>query len=373
LAFLDEEEEQLQHQQQLQQQQRPGFPEEPELPRRRFGGAERRRQQFLIRRLIAVGVGVGFLILIVVGVRGCLEARSDRALRNYAQDVSTIMQESEQRGSEFFELVDSPGDTSDQEFEQRVSSLRGASQSLLDRAESIGTPDQMRDAQSAVTLSLKLRRDALQVIGENSGQATADRETADAIEAITAQMGSLYGSDILWGQVGSPEISSVLEADDVEVPSLPAGNFMPEGPEATEYLDQTTIVEKLSGITGGEEAAGTHGVGLLQVDVGDVTLSEDSTTEVPDDAREVEVQVQNQGESDESGIRVTVTLNGEELANTIEELAAGDSTSVTLPISTLPQPGTEVQVEVQVEPVPGEQVTENNQASYTVVFGSATE
>ncbi|MGH2956895.1 MAG: CARDB domain-containing protein [Solirubrobacterales bacterium] len=366
MAFLDEEQEQS-------QRQPPPFPEEPEAPRRRFGGAERRRQQFLIRRLIAVGVGIGFLILLVLGVRGCLEARSDRALRNYAQDVSTIMQESEQRGSEFFDLVDSPGGATEQEFEQSISSLRGASQSLLDRAENIGTPDQMREAQSAVTLSLKLRRDALQVMAENVGRATADRETADATEAITAQMGSLYASDILWGQVGSPEITAVLEDEGVEAPSLPAGNFMPEGPEATEYLDQTTIVEKLSGVTGGEEVSGTRGLGLEQVDVGDVTLSPDATTEVPDDAREVEVSVQNQGEADEGGIRVVVTLNGEELAKTIEELAPGESGSVALPISTLPQPGTEVQVEVLVEPVPGEQVTDNNQASYTVIFGSATE
>ena len=364
MAFLDEEEEQL-------QQQQPGFPEEPEPPRRRFGGAERRRQQFLIRRLIAVGVGVGFLILLVVGVRGCLEARSDRALRNYAQDVSTIMQESEQRGSEFFDLIESPGGASELDFENNVQTLRGASQSLLDRAENLGVPDQMRDAQSAVTLSLKLRRDALQAIGDNVTKATADRETADAIEAITAQMGSLYASDILWVQVGSPEISSVLEDDDVEAPDLPAGNFMPEGPEATEYLDQTTIVEKLSGITGSEETAGTHGLGLLQVDVGDVTLDPEATTEVADDAREVEVQVQNQGEADEGGIRVTVTLNGEELAKTIEELAPGESTSVTLPVSTLPQPGTEVQLDAQVEPVPGELDSENNQASYTIIFGSA--
>lgn len=342
------------------------------MPRRRFGGAERRRQQFLLRRLIAVGIGILLLILLVLGVRGCLEARSDRALRNYAQDVSTIMQESEQRGSEFFDLVDNPGGASEQEFENQVQTLRGASQSLLDRAENIGVPDQMRDAQSAVSLSLKLRRDALQVIGEQIGAATADAQTADAIEAITAQMGSLYASDILWGQIGSPEITAVLEADDVEAPELPAGNFMPEGTAAAAYLDQTTIVEKLSGITGGGEPSGTHGVGLLQVDVGDVTLSEDSTTEVPDDAREIEVQVQNQGEADESSITVTVTLNGEDLTKTIEELAAGDSTAVTLPIPTLPQPGTEVQVDVQVEPVPGEQVTDNNEASYTVVFGSET-
>ena len=90
-------------------------------PRRRVGGPQRRRQQFLVRRLIAVGVGLAFLILIVIGFRGCLEARSDRALRNYDSDVGTIMQESEQRGKDFFELLNSPsGASSSLESQQQV-------------------------------------------------------------------------------------------------------------------------------------------------------------------------------------------------------------------------------------------------------------
>ena len=105
--------------------------------------------------------------------------------------------------------------------------------------------------------------------------------------------------------------------------------------------------------------------------VGDVTLSEDSTTDVPDDSKEIDVQVQNQGESDESQIEVSITLNGEELRATIDELAAGEADTVKVPITTLPQPGTETTLSVVVQPVEGESVTDNNQASYTVVFGSS--
>lgn len=346
-------------------------PEEPERPRRRVGGPERRRQQILLRRLIAVGVGIGFVILLVIGFRGCLEARSDRGLRNYAQDVSTVMAESEQRGKDFFELVDSPGGTTELQFQQQVRSLRGASQSLLDRAESTQTPDQMQDAQSAVTLSLRLRRDALGTIADNVTVATADAQTSDAIETITEQMGSLYASDILWSQVGSPEINAVLQSEQVETQDLPAGNFMPET-NPTDYLDQTTVVEKLAGITGADASSGSHGLGLISTAIDDISLTADGTTEVADDASEISIEVQNQGEVDESGITVTVTLNGTDLTKTIEELAAGDSTEVTLPISSLPQPGSEATVEVVVEPVQGEQVTDNNTASYTVVFGSSS-
>jgi hypothetical protein len=344
-------------------------PEPPERPRRLE--PERKRQQFLLRRLIAVGVGILFLILIVFGVRGCLEARSDRGLRNYSEDVSTIMQESEQRGDEFFELLDNPGSASEQQFEQQVSSQRNYAQSLLDRAEHIGVPGQMGEAQSAVDLTLKLRRNALQVISENVGGATADRETGDAVAAITDQMQSLYASDVIWVREASPTITAILEDEGVDATDLPAGNFMPEGSEAIEFLDQTTIVEKLAGVTGAESTAGAQGLGLVDVLIGDVGLDPETTNEVSSDSNEITIEVQNQGEADESGVQISVTVNdGDPVNKTVEEIAAGDTTEVAIPLTNLPQPGTEAQIEVVVQPVEGEAVTDNNTATYTVVFGS---
>ena len=123
------------------------------------------------------------------------------------------MAESEQRGKDFFEAIE---DSTEIELQNRVSSLRGASESLLDRAENLGVPDQMRDAQSATTLSLRLRRDALGSIAANVTEAAADAETADAIESITNAMGAFYASDILWDQVARPRSSEVLEEEGVE-------------------------------------------------------------------------------------------------------------------------------------------------------------
>jgi hypothetical protein len=357
LAFLDEEEQ-------------VGVPREPERPRRdrQVSGPGRRRQQFLVRRLIAVGVGVAFLILIVIAFRGCLEARSDRGLRNYTQDIATIMQESQQRGAEFFDSLENTGGLSEQEVEQRISAIRGASASLLDRAENVGTPDQMREAQSAVTQSLKLRRDALDVIAADIGQATADEETANPIETITTQMGSLYASDILWTQLASPEISDVLDQEGVDAPQLPAGNFMPED-DPTQYLDQAKVTELLTGISGDTAAGGIHGLELVQTSVGDTTLSADGTTTVADDAREVMVEITNGGDSDES-TEVQVTLNGDTQQRQIS-LPAGETETFPLQFTTLPAPGSEATLDVVITPVAGEENTDNNEAHYTVVFGSA--
>jgi hypothetical protein len=355
LAFLDEEE------------QLAAPPEEPERPRRT--GPERRRQQFLLRRMIAVGVGLAFLILIVVGFRSCLEARSDRGLRNYTQDISTIMQESQTRGGEFFEALEA-GTGSEQELEQQINAIRGASASLYDRAEGLDAPDQMRDAQTATTLALRLRRDALEQIAANIGEATADRETSDNVEVISTQMGSLFASDILWGQLATGEITSVLEEEDVEAQELPAGNFMPEG-EAAQYLDPSEIATLIGGVGGDEAAGGVSGLGLVSTSIGDTGLDPETTTTVPSDANEISVEVQNQGESEATEVIVSVTLGDQApIEKPIPQIEAGSTEVANIPIETLPQPGTEVQLDVLVQPVAGELDASNNESSYTVIFGT---
>lgn len=355
MAFLDEEE-----------QLAP--PEEPERSRR-VDAPERRRQQYLIRRLIAVGVGIAFLILLIFGVRGCLEARSDRGLRNYAQDVGTVMQESQQRGEEFFDAIEDSALT-EQALEEKIRSIRAASASLLDRAENLDAPDQMRDAQSATTLSLRLRRDALEQIAANIGGAQADTDTETPLGTIAEQMGALYASDRLWQQLSVPEMDDVLRSEDVEVQELPAGNFMPES-DPEKYLSDTELVNLIPGVGGEDAEAGEHGLGLVGTTVGEVTLDPDVTTDVPSDAREVAVQVQNQGSVEETDVVVSVTLNGEAVEQTVPTLDPGATETVKLQLATLPQPGTEATIDVLVEPVPGEQVSDNNEASYTVIFGAS--
>ena len=81
---------------------------------------------------------------------------------------------------------------------------------------------------------------------------------------------------------------------------------------------------------------------------------------------EVEVEVENQGESTENGITVVVTANGHEITGDISSLEAGASESVVVPLT--PAPEGETALEVEVEPVAGETVTTNNEATYTVIF-----
>ena len=311
-----------------------------------------------------------FLILIVIGIRGCLEARSHRALQSYASNVASVMQQSEQSGKDFFDLLNSPSSgSSSLDVQQQILAQRDTAETLLNRADSFSTPDQMHDAQNAVIQTLTLRRDALTSIAQNVGQATARAQTANAITTISNAMGSLYASDVLWKQIGSPDITKVLHDEGVDAQPMPAGNFMPAN--ATDFLNQTTLVGKLGAITGAQPTTGgTHGLSLESTTIGGTTLQPDTTTTVPADATEIDIQVTNSGDSDQSGISVSATLGTIQLTGQLSALSAGETGTVKIPLTSKPTPGADTSLAVLVHPVAGETVTTNNSSNYTVAFGS---
>lgn len=144
---------------------------------------------------------------------------------------------------------------------------------------------------------------------------------------------------------------------------------MPEG-TAQDWLDQNKLIEALGGVSATSAVSGSHGIGLLSVSIGGTALTPDVPADVASNANEIDVQVQNQGDTDENDVEVVVTIGGEEFTQTIPSIAPGGTESAKIGLPTLPQPGTETTVDVSVTPVSGEQVTDNNSASYTVTFGS---
>jgi hypothetical protein len=279
------------------------------------------------------------------------------------------MQQSEQSGKDFFELLNAPSGSSSIDVRNQVLAQRDASSSLLDRANSLSTPGQMHDAQNSVEQTLTLRRNALDAIATNVTQATARAQTGSAITTIGNAMGSLYASDILWTQLGAPEIKKALQDAGLDGQPLPPGKFMPAN--ATDFLNQATLVTKLDAITGQTATTGgVHGLQLLQTTLGAQTLQPNTTNNVPSDAQEIDVQVQNSGNSDETGIRVTATLAGISLNGQLQSLSAGQTGTVKIPLTSKPSPGSDNTLQVVVQPVPGEQLTDNNQSTYTVVFGA---
>lgn len=356
MDFLDEEE--------SFEPQRPSRATRRRAPR---GGPPSR--EVLIRRAAALAVGLLILILLALAVRGCLNAREDRAMRDYVRDVASIVNETNQTGAAFFERLANRGTLSVTEFVDEVNADRSAVDNYRSRIQSLDAPGDMARAQEALEDVYEMRASAMNTIAEQMRTALGEQGRERAIERITRQMSVLYSSDFMYELLAQARINSVLEERGITDTELPASVFVPEG---TRWLDQAQVSSALgvSGGGGGEANDNLrHGTGLVGASISGVDLQPDATNVVSvEGTPELTVQVQNQGEAEETDIGVTITLgDGNSLTGSIPAIAAATTESVTIPLTPTPTGATTVTVEIQA--VPGEQFLENNTATYEVDFG----
>jgi hypothetical protein len=325
------------------------------------------RQQILLRRGLALGGGILVLILVVLGVKGCLDARKDRALSDYSRNVSQIVEETGQTSKDFFAKLSEPGSLSVTEFVNQVSADRSAMDGYASRVDGLSAPGDMSHAQNALELVYELRASAMDEIAEKMSTALGDVGSEQATRSISKQMQKLLSADVLYESVVRPEINGVLESNGVEGDNVPKSAFLPEG---TKWLEESAVSTALESVSGSSTATsgGLHGLGLIATSINGTELTAESTTAVVSEGTpEVEVQVQNQGESTENGISVSVTVNGGgTLSGTISSIEVGETETALIPLT--PAPEGEVTLEVDVATVPGEKVSDNNKASYTVAF-----
>lgn len=322
----------------------------------------------MLRRGLALVGGLVVLILIVLGIKGCLDARANRELSDYARNVTQIVEETKQTSEAFFGRLEEPGDLSVTDFTNEVEADRSAMDNYAARVDGLGAPGDMSTAQDNLELVYELRASALDVIASRTPDAFADAGVEKAVAAITNQMRKLLASDVIYETLVRPEIDGVLEANGIDGNNVPKSSFLPEG---TQWLEESTVSSALGAVSGtssGTAGPGIHGLGLAGTSINGTELAEGVTVSVSaEETAEVEVRVENQGESTENGISVSVSVDGKNtLRETLGTIAAGEVSTVTIPLT--PTPKGTVTLEVDVATVPGEQVSENNVASYSVAF-----
>jgi CARDB len=319
----------------------------------------------MLRRALALGGGLVVLILLVLAVKGCLDARADRALEDYAEDVSQIVAETEQTSKDFFGKLSDPGGLSVTEFVAEVNADRSAMDNYASRIDGLDAPGDMSRAQTALELTYSLRSSAMTEIADKMPTALGDAGSAKATGGIARQMRKLLAADALYGTVVRPEINNVLAANGIEGKDVPESAFLPED---TKWLEEDVVAAALGTVSGSStaDASGLHGTELTGVSVNGTELGEEAVSIPAEETPEVEVEVENQGESTEENIGVTVSAGGTEIEGTIEAVEPGETAVVSIPLTGAPKG--EAALEVKVDTVPGEQVSENNEASFSVIF-----
>jgi hypothetical protein len=338
-------------------------------------------QTLLVRRAIAVGGGLLVLVLLYIGIKGCQASQQEQGFKDYVRDASELVAESEQQSTALFELLGDPGN-SEVDFTSRVNGSKVQAEQLVDRARKTDVPDELKGAHENLVETLEFRRDGLDGIAREVG-AGGGEDGGDASKRIAAQMQFFLTSDVIYSQRFLPKLLGGIEEEDLDQ-DVPVPDTLRDQatiaflPDIT-WLIPSTVAKELAGVgaTGDEPAApGLHGTGLGSVTVkpAGTALAEGAAAPIPaSEDVSFDIEIANQGEHPEDSIVVSVEIAGAsgdpiELEETLDAINPGESKIVNVPLAETPPIGEPVDITVRIEPVPGEEKTDNNEASFTAIF-----
>ena len=333
-----------------------------------------------VRQAVLIGVVLLFLILFAVVINGCRTSARKRSLKDYNRNVFAVMTDSNDSVSQpFIRLLDG-GSTQAGGLQSAVNQLRIAAEEDVKRAKGFDVPGEMKRAQSALTLVLDFRAEALGKIGDelptavaqNAGSASA---ASGAINKIAGQMQAFLASDVIYSQRVIPYIKQALDDNGIGGQEIATSNFLPN----LGWLSPDSVASRLNARLGGRTstgapAPGTHGHGLDSVAIGGVTLQPSpAVNRIPAGAElTFDVKFSNQGENDEIDVRVLVAITGAgkpiTVRKTLNQTKAGSSAEANIPLGQSPPIGTPVTIKVQIVGVPGEKKLDNNTGTYTAIF-----
>lgn len=354
----------------------PDHGSEQPFPRREAtarGGGDH-QQQVRQRRLIAAGAVIVVLVLVILLAKGCATARKERAIKDFVNQTNSIVTQSNQSSRDFFELLRTPGDAGATEIETSINEQRSLAAELVRQAKGLDAPDDLTEARRYLVEALEFRRDGLTQISQLIGQALGDQDPESATEQIAADMQNFLASDVIYSQRAYAYMADAVKKNDIAGLTIPASRFLP----SLDWLDPAIVDDVLNrarggGGSGGPVAPGLHGTGITGVTA---SPSGEALTEGGENnlagAKSIAINVQNQGENEETGVVVSLQISGAgtpiRLNDSIAKIGPGETQTVTIPLTRTPPKGSTATLKVEVRRVPGEENTDNNRQSFSVTF-----
>lgn len=171
------------------------------------------------------------LILIILGVHSCQVSSRNSALKDYNNSVNSVIQQSNETGSQLFsELAGGGGANNAGALQQEINETRSKAQSELATATAISTPSQVSSAQQHVLLTLQMRLDGIKNIGSEVQAALNASTSRSAISALSTEMARFYASDVVFLDYAEPEIAIALNS------AVGKGNWTPFNGTPRQFL-----------------------------------------------------------------------------------------------------------------------------------------
>lgn len=335
----------------------------------------------MVRRAAAFGIGVVVVLLLVFGIRGCLNGAKEQSLKDYNRDVSSVIQDADANAEDFFtKLAGGESDTASTDVQSDINLLRLRAQGLTKRAEQLDVPGDMRPAQRNLLLSLSLLQEAIGKVALKLPAALSqDSATAlPAVRSIAGEMQAFDAANVVYNRRTAALIKQVLDDNAIAGQVIQSSSFL----QNLGWLQPSTVAKRIDSQAGRgagdggstEPAPGLHGHGLVAVSVGDKTLVPDpaSNSIIATGKVTFSVKIANQGDNPEQDVRVRVRISGAgdplRAEAVVDQTQPKTETDVTVKFDKDVPVDKPVTIRAEVIPVNGEGKSDNNALSFPAIF-----
>jgi hypothetical protein len=327
----------------------------------------------LLRLIGLIALAILVVVLLLVWVEGCTtDAKRDRN-STYLADIGAIGNASARLGQQLGTLLTTPG-LNAEDLDARLGGYVQTAETQTQRAEDLDAPGAMVGPNQGAVESLRYRANGLRGLQAAFKDAADETDASVAGELLLTQTRRLLASDVIWTDSFQEPAQTVLDDEGIEGLDVPSSQFV----TADDLVTQSSLAaiwQRIQGASTGGTPTGLHGSGIAYVKAlpsGQLLSTTTETTIKVTDQLAFEVGVEDTGESQEVGIKVTLTIpkQPDPIVKTaaIPIIEQGETKSVELTVGALVPFGEQTTVKVDVDPVKGETNTTNNTAEYPVIF-----
>jgi CARDB len=338
-------------------------PRLPKRPPRPPGGPQLYRLGVLIAGAILLAV------IFILVINNCRGDQKQSAYEGYMEDVDGVATESAQLGKELNERLTTPG-IKLEALRANVEGLREQQQQILTRTEQLSPPGPLVEQQEALVETMQFRVNGLAGIARGLQLVAQTDDPQESGQNLANQAQRLVASDVVYADAFKAAAASVLEQQGVTNIAVPASVFV----QNTEFASPSFWTQTVQRLTQGPEAGGLHGNGIAGVRVQpggqELVRGEDNTVEQSADLA-FEVLVENSGESQETQVKVTLVVRQQPRISkeqVIDVINPSETKTVRFTGFENLEFSAQTTLQVQVEPVEGENNTNNNTVEYPIIF-----
>jgi CARDB protein len=352
------------------------------LPRRGGTGSGMRRpggptrgMTPILRLLGAVLVLVVLLLVFGLAIQSCASTSKSAQYKSYMDDVAKIAHSSQDDGTAVANALTTPGKKAT-DISGALTGIAAQEQQNVAQAEKLSPPGRLRPENQQLIEALRLRVSGVQGMATALGAFTKSSKNADVASVLSSQGDRLLASDVVWSDLFQEPARTQEQSDGVTGAPPPDSSFVQNRQLVTE-ASMTLLLQRLSGAAASSSGkpTGLHGTNLVATKAmpGSHTLAPAPTVNTITAGTDLafDVTVHNGGDSQEVGIKVTLTIQQSPAivkTQTIRLIDPGQDKTVTFTNLGTVKFAQKENINVDVAPVPGEQTVTNNKATYPVIF-----